>query len=112
MAVLIRHRADGLTEELYDQVAPPLIESAKQAPGFILHVTYEDGNGFCVSEIWETQEQHDAWFNENGRTEPADGDQPGNDRPAQHPPALIEIVAAAAAQSAVAAADPPLNTGL
>jgi heme-degrading monooxygenase HmoA len=65
MAVLIRHRADGLTEELYDQVAPPLIESAKQAPGFILHVTYEDGNGFCVSEIWETQEQHDAWFNEN-----------------------------------------------
>ena len=65
MAVLVRHRADGLTQELYDQVAPPLIESAKKAPGFILHVTYEDGNGFCVSEIWETQEQHDAWFNEN-----------------------------------------------
>ena len=65
MAVLVRHRADGLTQELYDQVSPGLIESGKKAPGFILHVSYEDGNGFCVSEIWETQEQHDAWFHEN-----------------------------------------------
>ena len=65
MAVLVRHRADGLTQGLYDQVSPALIESAKNAPGFILHVSYEDGQGFCVSEIWETQEQHDSWFNEN-----------------------------------------------
>lgn len=65
MPVLVRHRPAGMTAELYDQTAPPLIEKIKQAPGFILHVAYEDSNGVCVSELWETQEQHDAWFNEN-----------------------------------------------
>jgi len=65
MAVLIRHRAAPLTQELYDQVSPPLLESVKSAPGFILHVSYEDANGFCVSEVWETKEQHDAWFDAN-----------------------------------------------
>ena len=37
----------------------------QESTGFVLHVSYEDGSGFCVSEIWETQEQHDEWFNEN-----------------------------------------------
>ena len=63
MAVLIRHRADELTPAMYDQVSPGLIESVRAAPGFILHVSYEDANGFVVSELWETQEQHDTWFN-------------------------------------------------
>ena len=65
MAVLIRHRAAPLTRELYDQVSPPLLESLKSAPGFVLHVSFEDANGFCVSEVWETKEQHDAWFDAN-----------------------------------------------
>ena len=65
MPVLIRHRAAALTPELYDQVSPPLVERLKKAPGFMLHVSYVDASGFCVSELWETQEQHDAWFNEN-----------------------------------------------
>ena len=65
MPVLIRHRPAGMTPELYDQVSPPLIENLKQQPGFILHVSFEDANGFCVSELWESQEQHDAWFNQN-----------------------------------------------
>jgi len=63
MPVLIRHRAE-MTPELYDQVSPPLIESVKQQPGFIFHVAYTDAKGFCVAEIWESQEAHDAWFNE------------------------------------------------
>jgi hypothetical protein len=65
MPVLIRHRPAGMTTELYDQVSPPLIESVKQQPGFILHVSFVDANGFCAAEVWETQEQHDVWFNEN-----------------------------------------------
>ena len=24
---------------------------------------YDDAAGFVVGELWETQEQHDAWFN-------------------------------------------------
>ena len=37
----------------------------KTQPGFLLHVTYEDATGFVVSELWETAEQQDAWFNAN-----------------------------------------------
>jgi quinol monooxygenase YgiN len=65
MAVLVRHRAQGLGPADYDRISPPLIEQVKQAPGFVLHVAFEDAQGFCVAEVWESQEQHDAFFNEN-----------------------------------------------
>lgn len=65
MAVLIRHRAAGLGSADYDRLSPPLVEEVRKAPGFVLHVTYEDTHGFCVAEVWETKEQHDAYFNEH-----------------------------------------------
>jgi hypothetical protein len=65
MAVLIRHRAQGMTPEQYDEISPPLVEQVKRQPGFKLHVAFVDSQGFCVAEIWDSQEQHDAWFNEN-----------------------------------------------
>jgi hypothetical protein len=63
MSVLIRHRSAGMTAEQYDEISPPLVADLKTQPGFLLHVTYEDASGFVVAELWETQEQHDAWFN-------------------------------------------------
>jgi len=54
MAVLIRHRAE-MTPGQYDQLSPPLVEKVKQAPGFILHVSFVDANGFCVAELWESK---------------------------------------------------------
>jgi hypothetical protein len=64
MAVLIRHRA-AMSLAQYDEMSPPLIESIKKQPGFVLHVSYEDASGFVAAEVWETQEQHDAWFDAN-----------------------------------------------
>jgi heme-degrading monooxygenase HmoA len=61
MPVLIRHRA-AMTPAQYDEVSPPLVELIKKQPGFLLHVSYEDATGFVVGEVWETQEQHDTWF--------------------------------------------------
>ena len=49
----------------YDEMSPPLVELIKQQPGFLLHVSYEDASGFVVAEGWETQEQHDTWFDAN-----------------------------------------------
>jgi hypothetical protein len=69
MAVLIRHRAAGMTLANYDELSPPLVEVIKSAPGFVLHVAFEDSQGLCVAEIWESQEQHDAYFSAN--VEPA-----------------------------------------
>jgi len=64
MAVLIRHRAAGITPAQYDQISPPLLAELKDQPGFVLHVAFEDSQGFCMAEIWETKEQHDSYFNE------------------------------------------------
>lgn len=64
MAVLIRHRAPGMTLAHYDQLSPPLIAGLENEPGFVLHTVFEDSQGLCVAEIWETQEHHDAYFNE------------------------------------------------
>ena len=65
MAVLIRHRTPGMTPSGYDEIAPPLVEKLKAQPGFMYHVAFVDDGMFTVSEIWESQEQHDRWFNEN-----------------------------------------------
>ena len=65
MPVLIRHRAADMTPAQYDEISPRLVEMVKQQPGFLIHVSFEDSNGFCVAEVWESQEQHDSWFNEN-----------------------------------------------
>jgi heme-degrading monooxygenase HmoA len=64
MAVLVRHRS-AMSKDQYDEVSPRLVELLKQQPGFVLHITYEDADGFVVGEVWETQEQHDAWFDAN-----------------------------------------------
>ena len=64
MAVLIRHRA-AMSPAEYDATSPPLVELIKKQPGFLLHVSYEDASGFVVAEVWETQEQHDTWFDAN-----------------------------------------------
>jgi quinol monooxygenase YgiN len=65
MAVLIRHRAEGMTEAQYDEIAPPLVEKVKSQPGFLFHTAFTDKGQFTVSEIWESQEQHDTWFDAN-----------------------------------------------
>ena len=65
MAVLIRHRIAGMDPSQYDEISPPLIEKLKTQPGFVFHVAFVDNGRFTVSEIWESQEQHDRWFDEN-----------------------------------------------
>ena len=64
MPVLIRHRA-AMSAAQYDESAPPLIEKIRKQPGFLFHASFEDAGGFVVAEVWETQEQHDTWFDAN-----------------------------------------------
>jgi heme-degrading monooxygenase HmoA len=54
-----------MTQAQYDESAPALTALLKQQPGFVVHVAYEDAGGFVVAEVWETQEQHDTWFEAN-----------------------------------------------
>jgi heme-degrading monooxygenase HmoA len=65
MPVLVRHTTVGMNTATYDQVSPQLIPLLKQQPGFIMHAAYDHGDDLIVSELWESQEQHDKWFDEN-----------------------------------------------
>jgi len=66
MAVLIRHRAEGMSSAMYDEISPPLVEKVKTQPGFLAHVAFVDNDGrFTVSEVWESKEHHDSWFDAN-----------------------------------------------
>ena len=64
MPVLVRHRAP-MSPAQYDESASMLIPLLKTQPGFVSHAFYEDADGFLVDEVWETQAQHDAWFEAN-----------------------------------------------
>jgi heme-degrading monooxygenase HmoA len=48
----------------YDQAASQLTPRLKQQPGFLYHVAFAESDGLTVSEIWESREQHDRWFDE------------------------------------------------
>ena len=65
MAVLARYHLTGVTPSQYDEIAPPLVEQLKSQPGFVIQAAFIDSGVFTVSEIWESREQHDRWFNEN-----------------------------------------------
>ncbi len=50
--------------EVYDQVAAGVRESQSKADGFVSHYAVVEVGGITVFEIWDSIEQHDAWFNE------------------------------------------------
>lgn len=64
MAMLFRHHAAGMDPAKYDQSSSELIPQLKQQPGFLYHVAYPTADGMIVSEIWESREEHDRWFDE------------------------------------------------
>jgi hypothetical protein len=65
MAVLVRHTAAGMRSQDYDLAAPPLTAAVKKQPGFIMHLAHVGPDGMVVDEVWESQDQHDTWFEEN-----------------------------------------------
>jgi hypothetical protein len=64
MATLFRHHSTGMDLAAYDEISSQLIPQLKQQPGFVYHVAFADSDGLTVSEIWESREQHDRWFDE------------------------------------------------
>jgi len=65
VAVHVTIAVAGLDEAAYDQMVPLLHPLLKQQPGFIIHVAYRTPAGFAVGEVWDSKEQHGAWFNAN-----------------------------------------------
>jgi hypothetical protein len=61
MAVLVNTTL-GLDISVYDQLTTGLTEPLKAAPGFRTHVAYPVEGGFVVAEIWDSAEDHRAFF--------------------------------------------------
>jgi heme-degrading monooxygenase HmoA len=63
MAVLMIAEVPNLTEELYAGMVGQLMPRMKEAKGFISHTGGPNpGGGWRVIEVWETEEDSQAWF--------------------------------------------------
>jgi hypothetical protein len=67
MSVLKRHAVPGMTKEDYDKVSDGVADSQRSAPGFVAHYAVFDDGVLTVTEIWDSQAEHDTWFGENVR---------------------------------------------
>lgn len=52
----------GLDISVYDQISPGLTAPLKAAPGFRFHAAYPVDGGFAVTEVWDSAEDHQAFF--------------------------------------------------
>ena len=63
MSILVRFTgAPGMTAAKYDEAMPSIEASGEFPPdGLDYHVAFTSGGSFRVSEIWDSQEQFDAF---------------------------------------------------
>ena len=65
MSVLVRLSASGMTTDMYDKASEQLTPRVLSAPGFVAHVAFVGDGGFHVSEIWESRDDFQNWFDNN-----------------------------------------------
>ena len=63
MSILVRFTgAPSMNDEKYDAVMPSLEAAGEWPPdGLAFHVAFTSGGSFRVSEIWDSQEQFEAF---------------------------------------------------
>jgi len=94
MSVVIRHHAPGMTADQYSAV-DVTVDDLQSAKGFIAHYAFLEGDGLTVSEIWDTQADHDAFFDEHIKPK----------LPQEiPPPAVFEVLGAITARTMVGGA--------
>jgi hypothetical protein len=63
----------GLDIAVYDQIAAGVTGSLRAAPGFRAHAAYPVDGGFAVTEIWDSAQDHTAFFESLVRPNIPDG---------------------------------------
>jgi heme-degrading monooxygenase HmoA len=75
MAVLVTITNYNASIEMYERIATRMIPELKRQAGFHSHFAYAIEDGFVVSEIWDSAEQHTVWFETTVRPNmPAEAD--------------------------------------
>jgi hypothetical protein len=72
MAVLVNTTL-GLDISVYDQISAGVTDTLKASPGFRTHAAYPVEGGFVVTEIWDSAEDHLAFFDSAVRPNIPDG---------------------------------------
>lgn len=64
MAVLMRAELPGITSEQFEVVFAPVIDQLKAFPGFIANASGPAPEGYQVTEVWDSQGDHERWVRE------------------------------------------------
>ncbi len=62
MPVLMTSDLPGVTDEGYRHLADALVGVLRTSEGFIAHAAGPVDGGYRVTELWESQAAHEAWF--------------------------------------------------
>jgi len=54
-----------MTTDTYDQASAQLEPLVLAAPGFVAHVAFVADGEFHVSEVWESRDDFQHWFDDN-----------------------------------------------
>jgi heme-degrading monooxygenase HmoA len=67
MPITMTQHAPGMPREVYDQTIANIGEPLRQSGGFISHAAQVTADGVTVTEVWETREQWQQWFDTSVR---------------------------------------------
>ena len=62
MAILMTAEVPEMTQEMVDGMTAQLMEQQKAQSGFVIHANGPIDGGWGVTEVWETQEAWDSWY--------------------------------------------------
>ncbi len=62
MAILMTAEVPGMTQEMVDGMTQALNEQMKTQPGFVIHTNGPVDGGWRVTEVWESQDNFNSWY--------------------------------------------------
>jgi hypothetical protein len=62
MTIMMTSDMPGTTQEAYDRLAAALLPILNTTDGFIAHAAGPIDGGFRVTELWESEDAHSAWY--------------------------------------------------
>lgn len=82
MPIQMTNRAPGMPAEAYDEIMRDVAEPLRRSEGFISHAAQLTDAGLTVTEVWETREQWERWFDSSVRPHLP---------PGAHAPTVVEL---------------------
>jgi heme-degrading monooxygenase HmoA len=67
MPIRMTNSTPGMSAEDYDRVMVDVAEPLRRSTGFISHSADVSSDGITVTEVWETREQWQQWFDHSVR---------------------------------------------